>query len=532
MPIQQAMIGAWGRIQIGRGSIAAAHRRIFETIPTTQIRWLTRHVRSRICRLARATWIPWGATQPRLVPAIRPMWKHRHTPRRPVGLESLNGGAISASSQEIAIVPSVADFETMRYEVSNPASGFEGQPVGPVESGAWGPRATPVTVESTGWNAGSDPAAAPVDASATGETLEAGRYVAAFHAQPASAFQWDGAASDAPPFGSSVQSETMFFIDSAGMASFAANPGGAPAASAVPPSPMPGAPGTGAPGNGTFDPYSEFDPGDSMAFARTDADPTTMALVFTPPGLSTMAFTFARDRFDPSEAGLPASSSNPVTPISGPSTNGASIQALYGPGGTGGQTTATATSAAPGGSGLQALSQSIPLADPGGGGEHPIPGAVSLQRPGGTGPFEPGRPNATVGRSMLATTLAHSLHVSADQSQGASTDLRDPLILAPQAADLIAESLPFSGSSLERSLDDFVRQLEEVDVAALVGSGPAPILIASLAVLSTATSAVVVREIVRRRAERDRGIRIVDSVGRELALSFPELPRSWSEKRR
>jgi hypothetical protein len=102
---------------------------------------------------------------------------------------------------------------------------------------------------------------------------------------------------------------------------------------------------------------------------------------------------------------------------------------------------------------------------------------------------------------------------------------------SPRGADLIAEALPFVGDSLERSLDAFVRQLREVDVAGLGAGGPMPIMIASVAVLGAATSVVVMREIVRRRSARGRGLRVVDSLGRDFALSFPELPRSWSERR-
>ena len=83
----------------------------------------------------------------------------------------------------------------------------------------------------------------------------------------------------------------------------------------------------------------------------------------------------------------------------------------------------------------------------------------------------------------------------------------------------------------KESLDEFVRQLEAVNVAGLVSRGPAPLVIVSVAVLSTAASALVVREAVRRRSGRGRGVRMVDHLGRELALSFPELPRSWSERR-
>jgi hypothetical protein len=96
---------------------------------------------------------------------------------------------------------------------------------------------------------------------------------------------------------------------------------------------------------------------------------------------------------------------------------------------------------------------------------------------------------------------------------------------------LIAEALPFVGHSLEESLNDLVRQLEAVDMTGLVRGGPTPMVVASVTVLTAATSALVVREVLRRRSARGRGVRMMDHLGRELALSFPELPRSWSERR-
>jgi hypothetical protein len=60
----------------------------------------------------------------------------------------------------------------------------------------------------------------------------------------------------------------------------------------------------------------------------------------------------------------------------------------------------------------------------------------------------------------------------------------------------------------------------------------APMVVAALAMVTTAATAMVAREVVRRRSARGRGLRLLDPLGRELALSFPELPRSWSEKRR
>jgi hypothetical protein len=171
------------------------------------------------------------------------------------------------------------------------------------------------------------------------------------------------------------------------------------------------------------------------------------------------------------------------------------------------------------------------LAADGSAGDHASPlSAGPMQWVYGSPNVEPSRLSPAHARSLLATTVPHPDASAPAQGSDARPD--DAAALpSPHGADLIAEVLPVVGDSLEKGLDEFVRQLESVDVAGLVTHGPAPIVVASAAVLSAAASAIVVREIVRRRQSRRRGLRIVDSLGREFALSFPELPRSWSEKR-
>lgn len=140
------------------------------------------------------------------------------------------------------------------------------------------------------------------------------------------------------------------------------------------------------------------------------------------------------------------------------------------------------------------------------------------------------RQGGTSGRFTFATTQTHTVMlpvVEAVARSGASEEAP----LSPLGADLIAEAFPFAGDSLVPSLDAFVRQLEEVDVTGLVAREPAPVLVTSLTLLGTAASALAAREMLQRRGGRGGRLRIVDSVGRELALSFPELPRSWSQRR-
>ncbi|MHB1556880.1 MAG: hypothetical protein ACYC61_05290 [Isosphaeraceae bacterium] len=159
------------------------------------------------------------------------------------------------------------------------------------------------------------------------------------------------------------------------------------------------------------------------------------------------------------------------------------------------------------------------------------PSAIAaLSRPDGRVSLDLSRQGGAPGRSMLATTQTHSVMLPVVEAV-ATPGGPEEAPVSPLGADLIAEAFPFAGDSLERSLDAFVRQLEEVEVVGLGVRGPAPILVSSLSVLGTAASALVVFEMLQRRGGRGKRIRVVDSLGRELALSFPELPRSWSQRR-
>ncbi len=101
----------------------------------------------------------------------------------------------------------------------------------------------------------------------------------------------------------------------------------------------------------------------------------------------------------------------------------------------------------------------------------------------------------------------------------------------PRGADLVAEALPFARESLENALEDFVTQLGAIDLGLLDSQGPAPIVLFSVAVLTSAASAELARRYVQRRSALNRGVLAIDPSGRQHTLGFPELPGSWSERR-
>jgi hypothetical protein len=102
--------------------------------------------------------------------------------------------------------------------------------------------------------------------------------------------------------------------------------------------------------------------------------------------------------------------------------------------------------------------------------------------------------------------------------------------LVPQGADLITAALPFDRASLEAALDQFVRQLDELDIRRLVARGQASLVVFVMTALGSAAAMEFARRFWRRRLLVAQGIRVGNPVVREIPLGFPELPGSWSEK--
>jgi len=104
-------------------------------------------------------------------------------------------------------------------------------------------------------------------------------------------------------------------------------------------------------------------------------------------------------------------------------------------------------------------------------------------------------------------------------------------IPAPRRADLIAEALPLTRESLEHALENFVIQLGEMDLGLSSTQGPTPIIVLSVAVVTSVASAELARRYMQRRYVLNRGVVAIDPHGRQQTLGFPELPGSWSERR-
>jgi hypothetical protein len=145
-------------------------------------------------------------------------------------------------------------------------------------------------------------------------------------------------------------------------------------------------------------------------------------------------------------------------------------------------------------------------------GNNAEPGAESSR---GTRPASP-----IIDRPALKPASDDSVRLTGDTSDEMSR---------PGSADLIASVLPFDRATLEKAVDHFFQQLEDLNAKELVRRGPRPVVLLSLAVASTLTAL----ELVRRRWRR----RITAGVvrGREPMatgdhVGFPELPGSWSSR--
>jgi hypothetical protein len=295
--------------------------------------------------------------------------------------------------------------------------------------------------------------------------------------------------------------------------------------------PAPSPANAGLPNSPAVYPSGGRDPGDPSPFARTQEPGAFSPAIGGQGGGLSVLFPFPRDR--PSASEISTTFAGPV--IVAPAAGGSGVLAVaaFDP--------AAAVTPTAGGPAPQFLpatstvpvpSASMIVPDGSGGARATAAMAGAAPRVDANDGIDPARVSRSSGRHALAATLHHPLPASLPANLGPAAAREADLTPSPRGADLIAEALPLLGDSLERSLDKFVRDLAAGEVAALASDGRTPIVAVSLALLSAAASAVMVREVLRRRSMRGRGPRLLDPLGRELALSFPELPRSWSETRR
>ncbi len=99
----------------------------------------------------------------------------------------------------------------------------------------------------------------------------------------------------------------------------------------------------------------------------------------------------------------------------------------------------------------------------------------------------------------------------------------------PSSADVIAGAIPFDRATLERAIDRFIEQIDDLGASDLVGRGPARIILLSMAL----ASGVLALDVLRRRWLQSvigGEWRARDRQERQDRPGFPQLPGSWSSR--
>jgi len=139
------------------------------------------------------------------------------------------------------------------------------------------------------------------------------------------------------------------------------------------------------------------------------------------------------------------------------------------------------------------------------------------------------------GSANLVTTDDSTADGTAHRGDDISASVVDPKLsgnqtklLLPQAAGLIANAMPFDQAALEKAVDQFFDQLENLGMGQLVEQGPTRVIPLSLALLSTVTALEVARRRLKSRTGERKATERQSPLGSEELLGFPELPGSWS----
>jgi hypothetical protein len=100
----------------------------------------------------------------------------------------------------------------------------------------------------------------------------------------------------------------------------------------------------------------------------------------------------------------------------------------------------------------------------------------------------------------------------------------------PYGDDLMAVVLPFDTASLERAVDHFFHQLDELEVRDLVATDLTDIVFVSLGLATSAIALEVARRRLRRRTNGGKGVQVRGTLLTGDDLGFPDLPGSWSSR--
>jgi hypothetical protein len=99
----------------------------------------------------------------------------------------------------------------------------------------------------------------------------------------------------------------------------------------------------------------------------------------------------------------------------------------------------------------------------------------------------------------------------------------------PKSADLITSVLPLDRGALDRAIDQFFQQFEEIDPDELVRPMSARIILYTLAVAGAYAGLDVVRRH-WRQAKAGKYVRAPHALATAYPVGFPQLPGSWSSR--
>jgi hypothetical protein len=99
----------------------------------------------------------------------------------------------------------------------------------------------------------------------------------------------------------------------------------------------------------------------------------------------------------------------------------------------------------------------------------------------------------------------------------------------PSSADLLAHALPFDLAALDRAIDVFFHQFDDLNRDNLAGHGPTHIFLYSMALATSFAALNVVRKRWRLTAS-DKHVRVRHPQATADHVGFPELPGIWSSR--
>jgi hypothetical protein len=127
--------------------------------------------------------------------------------------------------------------------------------------------------------------------------------------------------------------------------------------------------------------------------------------------------------------------------------------------------------------------------------------------------------NAPIGRTALGFA-----------ANGSPLAVGRPAVMPnPQSADLIANVLPCDRGALDRAIEQFFQQVDELDGSGPRGHGAARIVFLSAALVGSFAGLDIVRRRWRHWKAGD-DFRVRDPVGGGDHIGFPELPGAWSSR--